>query len=123
MIRLSRADWLCIGDQLAKGLAPLLPPSTRMVTGARAVWIGSPEAMALVSRGFMIIPTPRSFQIRVLTRSAIEDVLRWITKEQGDDWPWAAAAVTVRTSTIAEGTTVDIQIKGRTDDLTFDFVL
>ena len=123
MSRLPRTQWLSIGDHLAEGLAPLLPPTTRMVTGARSVWVGSPAGMALVSRGFMIIPTPRTFQIRVLTKSAIEDVLTWIAKEQGEDWPWAEAAVSVQTSALAQGTRVDIKIKGRTDNLTFDFVL
>jgi hypothetical protein len=120
--RMPRDQWLRIGDHLATALAPLLPPGTSIVTQPLGIFITSPEGGSLLSRGFMIVPTPRSFQVRQQTRSAIQQAIEWIEKSAGAKWRWARSDVAVEAKPLGGGTMhVKVVIAGGKEELAFEF--
>ena len=117
-----RDQWLRIGDHLATGLAPLLPRGTSIVTQPHGIFIMSPQGGSLLSRGFMIVPTPRSFQVRQQTRSAIQQAIEWIEKNAGPRWSWARSEVAVEATPLGCGTMhVKVVVGGAPKELAFEF--
>ena len=123
MSRMPRDQWLRIGEHLATGLAPLLPRGAFIVTQPLGIFIMSPEiGGSLLSRGFMVVPTPRSFQVRQQTRSAIEQAIEWIKKNEGSQWPWAGSTVSVEAKPLGGGAIhVRVVVAGGPEDLAFAF--
>jgi hypothetical protein len=121
--RMPREQWLRIGEHLATGLAPLLPRGTSIVTQPLGIFIMSPEiGGSLLSRGFMIVPTPRSFQVRQQTRSAIEQAIEWMKKNDSSQWPWAGSTVSVEAKSLGGGAMhVRVVVAGGPEELVFEF--